>query len=120
MGTLEPPVANFNSVCNTVGPGSCIQFSDRSTNAGQGAAWEWTFPGGTPLLSNQEKPYVCYETEGNYEVSLTVKNGVGEDSYTWTQYVQVVKGDKLPFSENFELGVLLNHESCQDLQSSIR
>ena len=63
---------------------------------------------------------MCYETEGNYEVSLTVKNGVGEDSYTWTQYVQVVKGDKLPFSENFELGVLLNHESCQDLQSSIR
>ncbi len=49
---------------------------------------------------------MCYETEGNYEVSLTVKNGVGEDSYTWTQYVQVVKGDKLPFSENFELGVL--------------
>ena len=103
---MEPPVANFNSVCNTVGPGSCIPFSNRSTNAGQGAAWEWTFPGGTPLSSNQEKPYVCYETEGNSEVSLTVKNGVGEDSYTWTQYVQVVKGDKLPFSENFELGVL--------------
>lgn len=104
--TLEPPVASITSVCNTIGPGSCVQFSDISTNAGQGAAWEWTFPGGTPETSNHPNPYVCYETEGNYDVSLTVKNGVGEDHYTWTNYVQVVKGDALPFSENFEDGQL--------------
>jgi PKD repeat protein len=104
--TLEPPVANFTSVCNKVGPDACIQFFDISTNAGQGAAWEWTFPEGTPATSNVENPFVCYETEGNYDVHLTVKNGVGEDQYTWAQYVQVVKGNALPFAENFELGQL--------------
>jgi PKD repeat protein len=102
--TLEPPVADFTSVCNKIGDGSCVQFFDISTNAGQGAAWEWSFPGGTPATSQVENPYVCYETEGNYDVTLTVKNGVGEDLYTWTQYVEVRKGEGLPFSEDFEFG----------------
>src|SRR5690606_602219 len=45
--TLDPPVAEFTSYCNETAPGTCVQFEDISTNAGQGAAWEWYFPGGT-------------------------------------------------------------------------
>jgi PKD repeat protein len=105
--TLNPPIANFTSVCNEIGKGSCVQFSDISENAGQGSAWEWTFPGGTPATSNLENPFICYATEGSYDVLLTVKNGVGEDQFTWSEYVQIVNGNPLPFSEEFELDELL-------------
>ncbi|MBD3638695.1 MAG: S8 family serine peptidase [Crocinitomicaceae bacterium] len=100
--TLSPPEAAFTSVCNQTGPGSCVQFTDMSTNAGQGAAWEWSFPGGSPSTSNLEKPVVCYDTEGFYDVQLIVKNGVAEDTVVYTQYVEIRNGAELPFKEDFE------------------
>ena len=101
---LVEPVGAFTSICQKVGSGSCIQFQDISTNAGQGAAWEWSFPGGTPATSNAENPVVCYEEEGFYDVTLTVKNGVGENTVSYSQFIEIKDGEALPFMENFESG----------------
>ncbi|MEX1000700.1 MAG: S8 family serine peptidase [Crocinitomicaceae bacterium] len=100
--TLLPPEANITALCTETGPGSCIRYIDISTHAGQGAAWEWSFPGGTPETSTLEQPLVCYDQEGYYDVELIVKNGVGEDTLFFSQYAYIRKGEALPFSEDFE------------------
>ncbi len=104
--TLDDPIAIFSASCSETGPGSCVQFEDASTNAGQGAAWEWYFEGGTPQYSNQEKPRVCYENEGLFDVQLIVRNGVGEDSVMINQLITISQRESLPFSEDFEAAQL--------------
>ncbi|MCH2235154.1 MAG: S8 family serine peptidase [Crocinitomicaceae bacterium] len=103
---LEDPIGNFIAECTQVGPNSCVQFTDLSINAGQGAAWEWFFPGGSPETSIYENPVVCYDTEGIYDVQLIVKNGVGEDTVFMSQYIQVTPSTALPIKEDFEATVL--------------
>lgn len=100
--SMDPPIANFSAICTETGSGSCIKFYDNSINAGQGAAWEWTFEGGTPSTSNQENPKICYDNEGVYSVQLIVKNGVAEDTLIYTQFINIIDGLDLPFEENFE------------------
>ncbi|MEO9533723.1 MAG: S8 family serine peptidase [Crocinitomicaceae bacterium] len=104
--TLQDPVANFSATCTETGPGSCVTFEDASTNAGQGAAWVWYCPGGTPTYSNLEKPTICYENEGNYDVQLIVKNGVGEDTLYMSNFVSISPRQSLPFKEDFESSLL--------------
>jgi len=104
--TISPPFASFTSLCNQTGSGSCVRFIDKSANAGQGAAWEWSFEGGSPSTSNLEQPKICYNTEGTYDVKLIVKNGVGEDTIFFANYVTIVDGKVLPFKEDFELGLV--------------
>jgi hypothetical protein len=104
--TLSPPIAGFTSICNETGSGSCVRFIDQSTNAGQGAAWEWTFQGGNPATSNLEQPKICYDTEGIYDVQLIVRNGVGDDAIHYSGYVTIVDGKALPFIEDFESGLV--------------
>lgn len=101
---LSDPIVQFTASCNLTGPGTCVQFTDESLNAGQGAAWEWYFPGGSPETSNDESPLVCYPELGNYDVYLKVLNGVGEDETTYTNFVQITPAQSLPFGENFESG----------------
>lgn len=112
--TLNDPFAIVSVICEETGPGSCIQFFDNSTEAGQGAAWEWSFPGGTPATSNQENPIICYDTEGTYDVELVVKNGVGEDTIFMSQWITIRKGEALPFEENFEAGVYPDWDYVND------
>ncbi len=84
-----PPVANFSANTTTVYEGQSVTFSDTSTNGP--TSWSWTFTGGTPSSSTQQNPVVTYNTEGNYNVSLTVTNAAGSDTETKTQYITVNK-----------------------------
>jgi PKD repeat protein len=104
--SIAPPIANFTALCTETGSGSCVRLIDISTNAGQGAAWEWAFPGGNPATSNLERPKVCYSSEGFYDVQLIVKNGVGEDTLYISQFINIRDGADLPFLEDFENGVI--------------
>ncbi|UKN02145.1 S8 family serine peptidase [Paracrocinitomix mangrovi] len=107
--TMNPPSAFFTALCASVGSGSCMRFEDLSTNAGQGAAWEWFFPGGSPSYSTDEKPLICYDGEGTYDVTLVVKNGVGVDTVSSLGYVVIADGVDSPINEDFEEGVLKNN-----------
>lgn len=68
-------------------PGSLMQFSDYST--GSPTSWSWDFPGGNPSTSNQQNPTVVYNTAGTYPVTLTVTNGIGNNSATYTNYINI-------------------------------
>ena len=44
----------------------------------------WLFPGGNPATSNEESQLVTFSTVGNYEVSLSVDNGVASSNSSIT------------------------------------
>ncbi|HYG51245.1 MAG TPA: PKD domain-containing protein, partial [Flavobacteriales bacterium] len=77
-----PPVAGFTFTGNdTVCAGSCIAFTDTSTNVP--TTWSWSFPGSaTPTSTLPNPPPICYFNPGTYPVTLTVTNAAGTDSHT--------------------------------------
>lgn len=67
--------------------GEEIQFIDMSK--GTPTSWTWSFPGGTPAVSNEQNPTVYYTKSGTYDVTLTVGDADGEDVKTLAGYVTV-------------------------------
>jgi gliding motility-associated-like protein len=83
-----PPVANFNASDTSICAGDCISFTDLSTN--NPTSWNWNFTGGTPAFSNIQNPgSICYNTPGNYTVTLTATNNFGSNTSTHTSYIHV-------------------------------
>jgi PKD repeat protein len=81
------PVADFiasqTSICN----GQSIAFTDSST--GSPTSWAWSFPGAVTTSSSEQNPTVTYANPGTYNVSLTVTNGVGNDTESRIGYIAV-------------------------------
>jgi len=75
--------ANLTEVCD----GDEVEFYDMSL--GGVTSWEWTFEGGTPSTSTLQNPFIIYETEGVYDVSLTVSDGVDSHTVTFEDYITV-------------------------------
>jgi len=81
-----PPVANFSAV-NQLCPGSCTDFTNLSTNA---TSFLWLFPGANPSSSTDENPIdICYNTPGNYDVTLIATGPGGTDTIQLNNYVTV-------------------------------
>lgn len=82
-----PPTANFSVDFKNGDAPLIARFIDASlynpTN------WEWSFPGGYPSVSNEQNPYVTYDSPGKYKVTLTVSNAYGENSITKDAYIEV-------------------------------
>jgi len=81
------PVADFSVSDSTICEGTCVTFTDLSTNLP--TSWNWTFPGGMPATSIQQNPVVCYNVAGTYNVTLIATNGNGSDTITKTLFVTV-------------------------------
>ena len=61
--------------------GDCITFEDQSS--GTPISWNWDFGGGgTPAVSEEPNPTICFETAGIYDIQLTVENAAGDVSAT--------------------------------------
>ena len=84
-----PPVADFAANPTQVDEGGSVQFSDLSEN--NPTSWEWTFEGGTPETSSVQNPEVTYNTQGSYDVTLTVTNDFGSDTKTKSNYITVLQ-----------------------------
>ena len=82
------PLANFTTSNTSVCVGSCISFTDASTN--NPTAWNWSFPGSsTPSSTSQNPSNICYNTPGTYNVSLTAINANGNNTLNLTGYITV-------------------------------
>ena len=69
-------------------PGSCASFLNQSANA---VSYQWFFPGGTPSVSNDQNPAaVCYNSPGNFDVTLIATNANGSDTITIPGYITVL------------------------------
>jgi PKD repeat protein len=82
-----PPVADFTADATYIGTGGAVNFQDQST--GNPTSWSWSFPGGTPSTSTAQNPTVYYNSNGTYDVTLTVTNAEGSDSKTVTGFITV-------------------------------
>ncbi len=85
---VYPPVADFMADQISVCPNENIQFTDLSTNNPN--QWSWSFPGAVPDTSNNQNPIVSYPAPGTYDVTLTVTNGVGNNTITQQAYITVL------------------------------
>ncbi len=87
VDNCQQPISDF-SFSGPVCEGSCITFTDLSTDA---TSWEWTFGGGTPATSTAQDPgTICFAAAGTYDVELIVSNSVGSD--TTVQSITVIVG----------------------------
>ncbi|MCB0706924.1 MAG: PKD domain-containing protein [Saprospiraceae bacterium] len=84
-----PPTAGFSAETTMGCVPLLVQFTDESSE--NATNWNWSFPGGDPLTSNEQNPLVTYNTAGTYDVTLEVFNGAGMS--TVTQSALIVAGD---------------------------
>ncbi len=84
-------------------PGNPVHFVDHSV-VPDGATYSWTFPGAMPSSSEEKNPTVIYESEGTYDVTLTVTFNGNSETVTKTSYIQSQSGAEFPLSEDFESG----------------
>ncbi len=50
---------------------------------------QWSMPGATPATSTEAQPVIYYTADGDYDITLTAKNGSEEVSYTAAGFVSV-------------------------------
>jgi N-acetylneuraminic acid mutarotase len=68
-------------------PGTCTDFLNLSANAN---SFLWNFPGANPSSSIDVNPSnICYNTPGNYSVTLIASNSNNTDTITLNNYVTV-------------------------------
>ena len=81
-------IADFTASSTTVCTGGTVTFSDNSQ--GSIDSWEWVFEGGTPSTSTDQNPVVTYDTEGTYDVQLTITSGSNSNVELKADYISVV------------------------------
>jgi len=83
-----PAVPAFSASSNTLCPGECIDFS--YTGTGNPGAYVWQFPGSNTFESFQAAPgSVCYNSPGDFAVSLTVASACGPASVSVNAFISV-------------------------------
>ena len=80
-----PPVTSFEA-SDTMSCSGTINFTDLSSNGP--TSWLWNFGDGT--TSNQQNPTHVYQNGGMYTVSLTTTNQYGTNSYSITDYINIM------------------------------
>lgn len=73
---LEEPVVSFSSDLTSGCAPLCINLSDASSlQGGTITSWAWSL--GNSVTSAQQFPFICYDTPGQYSISLTVTGSNG-------------------------------------------
>lgn len=83
---FKPAVAAFHATPLTGTTPLTVQFSDDSLY--NPSSWDWDFGDGSPHAYTQN-PIHVYDSEGDFDVKLTVANSVGSASTTKSDYVKV-------------------------------
>jgi hypothetical protein len=96
---------NFYALTPLVHVGDTVLFYDTSQGYPDPNYFEWTFEGGTPSSSNLEDPVVQYNTQGTFDVTLYVSNGVMNQTLVKENYITVLPG--LGVRENLNSDMIL-------------
>ncbi|WP_141241713.1 PKD domain-containing protein, partial [Methanosarcina spelaei] len=82
---VAKPVAAFSASPTSGKVPLTVKFTDKST--GLPSSWKWTFGDGS--TSTVQNPTHKYSKAGKYTVSLTVKNVIGSNTKTISNYITV-------------------------------
>ena len=84
-----------------------------SSNTDNATSINWSFPGGTPSTSTDPNPTVTYNTDGTFDVTLTVGNAFGSDVSTMSQFISVATLAPQSFdSEQTDNTIALNNTTA--------
>jgi gliding motility-associated-like protein len=101
-----PPNANFNydgDLCQ----GNCLDFEDLSS--GSPTSWQWNFDGANPSTSTAQNPTnICFDSPGQYNVSLTVSNAAGTSTFTFPININPAPGIAATGDTTIEVGGTAN------------
>ncbi|MDD7915311.1 discoidin domain-containing protein [Polaribacter ponticola] len=90
---LTAPKANITANRNTFDESNpIVKFADYSV-ADINATYQWSFPGGTPATSTEERPIITYtkDTGNSFDVTLTVTDSRGTSTQTLTDFITYKK-----------------------------
>lgn len=92
---ITPPlIVQFTASRDTTCVSSPISFTDRSR--GNPTAWLWSFPGADPPASTEQNPEnIVYSLPGNYNVTLTISNGISSTVTTMVNFITVVESPQV-------------------------
>lgn len=80
--SCSTPTAAFSISDADPCAGDCIIFTNNSSSIST-PTYAWTFNGGSPATSTSANPGpVCFNTPGNYTITLVVTNSFGTGSYS--------------------------------------
>jgi PKD repeat protein len=85
---LEPLNADFEANVTSGDPPLEVQFTDLST--GNVSGWMWDFDNDGTIDSNEQNPIYVYDEVGVYTISLTVSDGISEDTEIKEDYITVI------------------------------
>lgn len=89
------PQPAFSASRTSLCPGDCISYTDLT--AGTNTTWQWQLSGGNPSASiARNLNSVCYNSIGDYSVTLTVSNGSCTGSSTQAALIHVVDCNAKP------------------------
>ncbi len=103
---VDALVVNFSATPSSACIGSSVQFQDNSL--GEIIAWNWVFPGGVPLTSNEANPLVTYNEAGNYSATLIVQTPLQSDTLTLNNIVNIGAGIE-PYFEKFDEALITSN-----------
>ncbi len=104
------PVASFSANNTNICAGTCISFTDQSTNTP--TIWSWSFPNGNPSSSTSQNPTnICYAAAGTYSVTLTATNLTGSNTFTSTNYITVNANSIAPTGANASVSTVCSGSS---------
>ena len=86
------PMTNFSADIEEGCIPFIVQFMDNSSN--DPTSWNWSFEGGTPATSTDQNPVVTFETQGEYDITLSAANQIGSNSLFRSEYINAL-GDPI-------------------------
>ena len=98
----EPPTVTFDAWPTFGCAPLTVEFFDNSFDLP--INWDWDFPGGDPMQSNEQNPIVTYNNQGSFDVSLEVANIVGSSELTVPNMILVDDVPMVDFS--YEINIL--------------
>ncbi|MBU1008681.1 MAG: T9SS type A sorting domain-containing protein [Bacteroidetes bacterium] len=90
---LSDFTSNKTDLCQ---PGT-VKFYNNSI--GNPTSFDWQFPGGNPATSNLENPIIYYSAVGEYDVTLTISDGVNTSTTSKEKYIGVHNAPEVLFGE---------------------
>jgi PKD repeat protein len=101
LGSVPLCTSDFSADRQVHCPGDSVQFYDNSVHGA--TQWNWNFgDGNTSTLQN---PQHAYATNGTYDVTLTVSNGVSTVTESKPDFMYIIESTAsfyLPYTEGFE------------------
>jgi PKD repeat protein len=116
LGISQSLQAGFSSSTTQACVQEIVNYYDLSS--GGAISWEWTFEGGSPATSTNQNPMVVYFNPGDYDVTLTVSDGVETSTLNMVNYISVTVIPEIPGTPAGDNYVCTNYITSTDYVTS--